>query len=146
MYTTKKLEIADIDTIAPLYLEYFNTYEEAEWTLSKVQRRLRQQINRDDNLGLLLKEEENILGFVVGQLTQFSDGLVFELNELFIASAYQSQGYGSQLLQIIEALAKEHGAFRIQLITGADERHHHFYNQKHGYVDGTNNLQKAKSL
>jgi aminoglycoside 6'-N-acetyltransferase I len=146
MFSTTPLQSSDIDRIAPLYLEYFNTFEEAKWTIPNVKRRLRQLILREDNLGLLLKEDDDIVGFAVGQLTQFDDGIVFELNELFIAASRQGKGLGSYLLTAIEALAKECGAFRIQLITGTDDRHHRFYNEKHGYFDGKNNVQKAKGL
>jgi GNAT superfamily N-acetyltransferase len=146
MLSTTPLQSSDIDNIAPLYLEYFNTFEEAQWTIPNVKRRLRQLILREDNLGLLLQDEHEIVGFAVGQLTQFDDGIVFELNELFIAASKQGKGLGSYLLTAIETLAKECGAFRIQLITGTDDRHHRFYNEKHGYFDGKNNVQKAKSL
>lgn len=146
MLTTTNLKPSDIEVLAPLYLEYFNTYEDAQWTIEKVYRRLRQLIVREDNLGLLLKEDESVIGFVVGQLVQFDDGIVYELNELFIAGPMQNKGYGSYLLTAIENLAKEHEAFRIQLITGVDERHYNFYNRKHGYSDGSNNIQKTKSL
>jgi len=146
MLITTTLKPSDIDVLAPLYLEYFNTFEEAQWTIEKVNRRLRQLVVREDNLGLLLKEDETVIGFAVGQLVQFDDGIVFELNELFIAASYQSKGYGSYLLNAIENLAREHDAFRIQLLTGVDDRHHNFYNRKHGYSDGSNNIQKTKSL
>ncbi|MCK7487136.1 MAG: GNAT family N-acetyltransferase [Bacillus subtilis] len=135
-----------MDKIAPLYLEYFNTFEEAQWTIPNVKRRLRQLILREDNLGLLLQDDHEIVGFAVGQLTQFDDGIVFELNELFIVASKQGKGLGSYLLTAIETLAKDRSAFRIQLITGTDDRHHRFYNEKHGYFDGKNNVQKAKSL
>lgn len=141
-----KLSIKDIDFIVPSYIEYFNNYEEAQWTKQTVERRLKQLFVREDALGLFMKDNGVFIGFAVGQLMQFDDGLVFELNELFIDYKYQCKGYGSTLLKHIEEYAKDSGAFRIQLTTGQDKRHYNFYNTKHNYFDATNNIQKAKQL
>lgn len=136
----------DLDCLALLYQDYFNREESAAWTLPLVKRRLRQLFFRVDNLAIVLEEKTEILGFAVGQLVQFDDGVVFELNELFVARPHQSKGHGSHLLKTIESMARQHGAFRIQLIAAADRVHHRFYNEMHGYSDGTNNVQKSKSL
>lgn len=142
----KKLEQDDINRLAPLYVDYFNQFEDGVWTLEHAIRRLRQLIMREDHVGLLYHNDDFIIGFASGQLTQFDDCIVFELNEIFIRAEEQSKGYGSILLKRIEDEAKELGAFRIQLITGIDDRHHHFYNEIHGYGDGKNNIQKSKAL
>lgn len=136
----------DLESLALLYQDYFNQVEEAVWTISLVKRRLRQLFFREDNLAIVLEDKPEILGFAVGQLVQFDDGVVFELNELFVARLHQNKGHGSLLLKTIESMAKRHGAFRIQLITGVDDRHRRFYNVMHGYGDGTNNVQKSKAL
>lgn len=136
----------DLEHLAFLYQDYFNQVEEAAWTIPLAIRRLRQLFFREDNLAIVLEEKPEILGFAVGQLVQFDDGVVFELNELFVARLHQNKGHGSLLLKVIESMAKQHGAFRIQLITGVDERHRRFYNVMHGYGDGTNNVQKSKAL
>ncbi len=146
MLITAKLTIADIDIISPSYMAYFNDHEGAKWTLANVRRRLGQLIDRVDTLGLIGKDGNDLVGFAVGQLEQFDDGLVFDLNELFVASEYQGKGNGSRLLGNIEELARKEGAFRIQLIAGNDARHRHFYNDMHGYEDAGNNLIKAKAL
>jgi len=142
----KKINASDIKLIVPSYIEYFNTHEGARWTDQKVERRLLQLIMREDCLGLLMIDKEDFVGFVVGQLIQYEDGLVFDLNELFIADKYQNKGHGSKLLNAIEIEAKAKGAFRIQLTAENDEKHHRFYNDKHGYFDCSNNLFKAKQL
>lgn len=146
MEKIRKLEVKDINKIAPFYVEYFNTNEGASWTEELAIKRLRQLIMREDNIGLLLEDDHQMIGFAVGQLTQFDDGIVFELNEILITGNYQRKGYGSKLLNAIELNAKAQGAFRIQLITGIDQEHHHFYNEMHGYSDGSNNIQKSKAL
>ena len=141
-----KWHISDIKLIIPSYMEYFNSDEDAQWTEQKVERRLLQLLVREDNLGLLMKNKKDFVGFVVDQLMQYDDGLVLELNELFIAAKYQNKGYGSKLLNEIEIRAKAKGAFRLQLTTGDDKKHHNFYNTKHDYSDCSNNIIKAKQL
>jgi GNAT superfamily N-acetyltransferase len=144
--TLRSFDESDIAVIAPLYLDYFNTVEGASWTIDAVKRRLRQLFYREDMLSIILEEMTGVVGFAVGQMTQYDDGMVFELSEIFVARSSQNQGRGSLLLTEIEALAKRQGAFRIQLIAAADRLHHRFYNERHGYTDGTNNVQKTKSL
>jgi hypothetical protein len=51
MYTYKKIDLKDVDQLAVDYMNYFNRYEEASWTLDNAKRRLRQLFNREDVLG-----------------------------------------------------------------------------------------------
>ena len=136
----------DIELIAPLYLGYFNLYEEATWTLEKVVKKLKQLFVREDVVGLIQFDNESIIGFAVGQNTQFDDGIIFELNEIFVTKEYQNKGLGSELLKKIEQEAKKSGAFRIQLVSIDDDSHNYFYNEKHGFGNAKNNVIKTKSL
>lgn len=144
IYTT--FNISDIDVIAPLYLNYFNKVENAKWELETVKRKFKQLLFREDLLAFKLENDLEIIGFYIGQLVQFDDGLVFELLELLIFRKYQNKGYGSKLLLRAIADAKEAGAFMIQLTSAVDEEHYHFYNIKHGFSDASNNIWKMKII
>ncbi|MFA5719812.1 MAG: GNAT family N-acetyltransferase [Acholeplasmataceae bacterium] len=139
-----KFNLIDIDQIAPLYLNYFNEVENASWTLETVKRKFKQLLHREDVLAFKLENKCNIIGFFIGQLVQFDDGLVFELLELLVFKEHQNQGYGSMLLLKAIEDAKKEGAFMIQLTSAVDEEHYHFYNTKHGFSDATNNIWKTK--
>ncbi len=146
MYTYKKIDLKDVDQLAVDYMNYFNRYEEASWTLENAKRRLRQLFNREDALGFLMMDKDLVIGFGVGVLTQFDDGLIFELSELLIYKAYQNKGNGSLLIQKLETHAKEQGAFRAQLFAFDDQEHTNFYQHKHQYSIAKNNLIWTKAL
>lgn len=141
-----KFNSEDIDKIAPLYLAYFNEVESAMWTLETATRKLRQLIHREDVIAYKLESHKELIGFYVGQLLQFDDGLVFELLELLVLREYQNQGFGSLLLNRAIEDAKQEGAFMIQLTSAVDEEHFHFYNTKHGFLDAKNNVWKTKTF
>ena len=146
MLLTRHLTKTDIESIIPHYLDYFNLVEGAIWSEKTIERRLRQLIIREDQVGLILLDNESFIGFVTGQLMQFDDGLIYELNELFISRSKQRKGYGTFLLKAIENLAKEKGALRLQLQAGDDRAHRHFYLTMHTYQIANNNLLLSKGL
>lgn len=146
MLTFKPLQLSDIHLLATGYVQYFNIEEQATWTIKTASRKLDQLINRIDMIGFILYQDETIIGFSIGQLIQFDDGIVFELNEILIYKQFQNQGYGSLLLEKMEKEAIQNGAFRVQLFSINDDEHHHFYNLKHKYQDASNMLWKTKAL
>ncbi len=142
----KEITFADIKEIANDYLEYFNNYEGDHWNNDAVIRRLRQLTDRFDYFGLGMYDNTKIIGFCVGCLSQFDDGIIMHLNEIFIGKKYQSHGYGSKLLLAFEEQAKNLGAFRVQLEAVDDDIHHRFYNKYHQYQDTKTNVIKGKSI
>lgn len=142
----KDIKLEDLMQFKEVYRNYFNTYEDACWTDETVTRKFFQLVNRYDYLGLGLYNDQIMIGFAVGQLIQFDDGLVALLNELFVIKSMQSKGFGSKLLKAFEDLAKNKGAFRIQLESANDHMHHRFYNELNHYLDTNSNILKAKSL
>ena len=141
-----EIGLTELNEIIEDYIYYFNNYEESEWTNDKVVKKFRQLVNREDYLGLGLYIEDELKGFAVGSLSQFDDGNIVLLNELFISKELQSKGMGSKLLKEFEKLAKDKGAFRIQLESANDEIHRRFYNDMHNFQDANSNLIKAKML
>jgi len=142
----KNIENKDLKSIEKEYLHYFNEYEDSEWDIPRVQRKFKQLTDRYDYCGLGLYENDKLIGFAIGVLSQFDDGIIAILNELFIIHEMQSKGYGSKLLKAFEEETKRRGAFRIQLESANDEIHHRFYNEMNEYQDTNNNIIKAKGL
>jgi GNAT superfamily N-acetyltransferase len=143
---TKKINLEDLNHMCASYIEYFNNDENGKWTVKTVIKRFRQLVLREDYFGLGLFDNNQIIGFAVGCLTQFDDGIVALLNEMFISKSYQSKGHGSRLLKAFESEAKALGAFRVQLETADDEIHRRFYNDLNGYLDTTSNVLKGKMI
>lgn len=140
------ITLKDLDLIESLYLNYFNKEEHASWTKETVKRKFKQFFNREDLIAYKINDGKNMIGFFIGQLVQFDDGLVFELLELLVFKAYQNKGYGSLLLEKAIKEAKETGAFLVQLTSSVDEVHHNFYNIKNGFSDAKNNVWKTKII
>lgn len=142
----KKIGLEDILEISKDYLYYFNQVEGDGWGLESVERRLKQLVVRFDYFGLGIYINDKLIGFAVGNLSQFDDGLVAHLNEIFISRDFQSKGYGSKLLIAFEDQAKKLGAFRIQLEAADDDIHHRFYNDRHNFKDTRSNVIKGKAF
>jgi GNAT superfamily N-acetyltransferase len=142
----KNIGLEDILEIAKDYRDYFNQVEGDGWSLEFVERRFKQLVVRFDYFGMGIYLNDKIIGFAVGNLSQFDDGLVAHLNEIFICRDFQSKGYGSKLLIAFEDLARDKGAFRIQLEAADDDIHHRFYNDRHNFIDTRSNVIKGKAL
>lgn len=142
----KDVKLMDVLTLKKDYLDYFNEIEGSEWTLDKVERRMKQLVKRFDYIGKGIYLEHKLIGFALGQIEQFDDGLVVRLNELFMIKEEQSKGYGTKLLNEFEQYAKDKGCFLIQLETANDTSHHRFYNEINSYKDANNNILKSKII
>lgn len=143
----ENLSQADIKEIVPLYIAYFNKREKGEWNEKTAERRISELLIRFDFFGLKLVDEEGrLVGFIAGSFDQFTDGLAYDVNELFIADGHQNRGLGTELLNEAEKQAKAKGAFIIQLTAEADKNHDHFYNELNGFVDCDNNKLKSKLI
>lgn len=135
----------DIEKVTPLYIEYYNSMEDGEWTEAAVTKRLRQMVSREDAYGLLLTDEGRQVGFVLGYFEQYDDGFAYDLIEIVIAKEYQNRGLGTELMGEIERRAKVKGALLVQLQAVNDERHNRFYGRL-GYQNVNNLILKSKAL
>lgn len=135
----------DINSIIPLYIHYYNEYENAEWTKETVYKRLHQMQSREDSFGLILTDNIITVGFAMGYFEQFDDGKTYNLIEIVISDKYQNKGLGTALLTELEKQAKDMGAFTISLQAVNDERHERFYGRL-GYGNCKNFVIKVKNL
>lgn len=142
----KDIGFNEIKEVHKAYMDYFNQYEGSNWCEEDIIRRFRQLTERFDYVGLGIYIDNKMIGFSVGSLSQFDDGIIGLLNEIFIIKDFQSKGYGSMLLRAFEDRVKGLGAFRIQLEAADDDIHHRFYNHYHQYKDTHSNLIKGKTL
>lgn len=139
----REMEITDIPAVLPLYIQYYNTQEEAQWTPETAGRRIRQVLSMDGGYGLLLEEDGEAAGFVMGFFKQYDDLVSFNLEEIVIEHSRQGRGLGSALLKETERRVKERGAAGIELCAVNDEAHRCFYGRA-GYGDAKNFQLKVK--
>lgn len=135
----------NMKSVIPLYIEYYNRCEDAEWTEEKANKRIHQIVTIEDSYGLILEDNGETIGFVMGYFSQYDDGIVYDLNEIVIDRAFQGRGMGTVLLNELQKRVKERGAFLMQLTSVNDEMHHHFY-AKNGLKDCSNLLVKSKII
>lgn len=135
----------NVNDIIPLYIHYYNEKEEGEWTEDTVYKRICQMISREDSFGLLMRDKDRIIGFALGYFEQYDDGITYTLIEIVIADEYQSQGYGTKLVNELERQVKNMGAFQINLLSVNDDNHDRFYGRL-GFKNATNLVLKVKTI
>lgn len=143
--TLRKMSEEDIKNIVPLYIEYYNNNEEAEWTTETTYKRIHQVWSREDSYCLVWENKNNIIAFAIGYFEQYDDCFAYDLVEIVVASQLQNKGYGTVFMKQLEDCVKKEGAMLIQLQSVNDDLHNHFYG-KFGYKDASNLVLKTKIL
>lgn len=136
---------SDIEKVVPLYIHYYNQYEEGAWTPETTRRRIHQVWSREDSFCMILENGSEPVGFAMGYFEQYDDIQAYDLIEIVLAHQYQNQGIGTKFMQEIERQVKEKGASIIQMESVNDEKHEKFYG-KLGYRTAVNLVLKTKML
>ena len=135
----------DIEKVIPLYIDYYNNQEGSMWTTETTYKRIHQVWSREDSYCLILEEDDNILGFVIGYFEQYDDIKAYDLIEIVVNHKYQNKGIGTEFMMELERQVKVLGASRIQLQAVNDKMHNHFY-EKFNYKNAGNLILKSKWL
>ena len=140
----REMKIEDIDSVLPLYIEYYNKYEDSCWTETTAKKRIKQVLTIQDSFSLIMKDDNDIVcGFAMGYFKQYDDIVGYTLEEIIISYQYQNQGLGSMLLVTLETKVKEVGASCVELQAVDDEMHEKYYG-KAGYSDAKSFVLKVK--
>ncbi len=139
-----EMNIEDIDSVLPLYIEYYNKYEDGCWTEATAKKRIHQVLTMEDSYSLIMKDDNEVVcGFVMGYFKQYDDIVGYTLEEIIISYQYQNKGLGSILLATLESKIKGAGASCIELQAVSDEMHEKFYG-KAGFCNAQNFVLKVK--
>ena len=90
----REMTISDTRSVLPLYIDYYNTCEDGEWTEETAGRRIRQVLGMDGGYGLLMEDGNSPIGFVMGYFKQYDDLMSFMLEEIVIGLSSQGRGLG----------------------------------------------------
>lgn len=138
------MSLNDIPSVLPLYIDYYNNFEDSCWTEKNTEKRIRQVLTIEDSYSLLMKDDQGtIIGFAMGYLKQYDDIVGYTLEEIIISSNNQNKGFGTILLKELENRIKEKGASCIELQAVKDELHERYYS-KAGYENADNFILKVK--
>ena len=135
----------DINNVVPLYIEYYNNNEDAEWTTETTFKRIHQVWSREDSYCLIWENKNGIVAFAIGYFEQYDDCFAYDLVEIVVTTQLQNKGYGTVFMKQLEDCIKKEGAMLIQLQSVNDDLHNHFYG-KLGYKDASNLVLKTKIL
>lgn len=142
----REINVSDIDSVLPLYIEYYNEHESSCWTEATAKKRIKQVLTIDDSFSLIMKDDnDTVCGFVMGYFKQYDDIVGYTLEEIVISSKYQRRGLGSMLLCALETKVRDVGASCIELQAVNDEMHEKYYG-KAGYSNAKNFVLKVKWL
>lgn len=139
----REIKLEDIASILPFYISYYNEQEGGCWTEDTAGKRIRQVLSMEGSFGLIMREDSETIGFVMGYFKQYDDIVGYTLEEIVVAAKYQNKGYGKLLLKELEAQARQKGAACIELQAVADEHHEHYYG-KAGFKNAKNFVMKVK--
>lgn len=84
--TLRKMTEEDIKNIVPLYIEYYNNNEEAEWTTETTYKRIHQVWSREDSYCLVWENKNNIIAFAIGYFEQYDDCFAYDLVEIVVTT------------------------------------------------------------
>lgn len=143
--TLRKMAEEDINNVVPLYIEYYNNNEDAEWTTETTYKRIHQAWSREDSYCLVWENKNDIIAFAIGYFEQYDDCFAYDLVEIVVTTQLQNKGYGTIFMKQLEECVKKEGAMLIQLQSVNDDLHNHFYG-KLGYKDASNLVLKTKIL
>ena len=141
----RRMTEEDIEKIVPLYIEYYNNNEDAEWATETTYKRIHQVWSREDSYCLVWENKNDIVAFAIGYFEQYDDCFAYDLVEIVVTTQLQNKGYGSRFMKELESCVKNEGAMLIQLQAVNDDLHNHFYG-KLGYKDASNLVLKTKIL
>jgi predicted N-acetyltransferase YhbS len=140
------MTLGDIESVIPLYLDYYNGCEGGCWTSATAEGRIRQVLTIDGAYSLIMKGDGGeVYGFVMGYYKQYDDIVGYTLEEILIAHKHQNKGFGSSLLAELESRVKAAGASCVELQAVNDEMHERYYG-KAGYSNAKNFVLKVKWL
>lgn len=114
--TIRKMFIEDVNELAVLYRNYWDEDSNVE----KMRRKFAKLDANPDYIFLSAVHDGKLIGSIMGIVCNELYGecepfLVME--DLIVDKYYRSKGIGTQLLQKLEAVAKEKGCCQIQFIT-----------------------------
>lgn len=139
----REMKLEDIAAVLPLYISYYNGQEGGCWNENTAAKRIHQVLSMEDSYGLLVENEYDVLGFVMGYFKQYDDIIGYTLDEIIISYKCQNKGLGSMLLRELEQRVKEKGASCVELQAVNDDMHERYYG-KAGYKNAQNFVLKVK--
>lgn len=130
-------------------LIYIDTFNEEpwndNWTEVSSYIRLDEIYRTPGFIGLMVIENESVLGAVFGNLETWFEGYMYNLKEMFIKKSEKGKGVGSMLFKHLEDELKNHEVTSISLFTSKGDFTEKFY-LKNGCVTEDDMIMMCKDI
>ncbi|WP_260287836.1 GNAT family N-acetyltransferase [Peribacillus aracenensis] len=124
----------NLEQCIELYMNVFNHEPWNEsWTYEAAKERLSDLLHTPKFFGFLFQDAHNPVGFVAGNSKVSYQGLTYYLAELCVNNERQGKGYGSRMLQSLEAELQKREIKSLYLLTANGGLAEAFY-LKNDYV------------
>ena len=137
----------DFEDCVRIYCDAFNAPPlNYVWlTKEKAWRYIRDLTQTPGFLGYTYWVGDEMVAFCFGKLDNYFEGTMFDVEELAVASAYQSQGIGSTVMRLLETKLAGYAVAAISLQTSRNLPAYHFY-LKNGYEELSESITLTKWL
>jgi ribosomal protein S18 acetylase RimI-like enzyme len=88
-----------------------------DWAVDDAFKRLRNFLSSSYSIGLKVVNEDEIQGFLVGEIEQWRGYQSFYLKEMCVSKKLQRSGLGRELMRVLQIELVKKGVLRIYLIT-----------------------------
>ena len=142
---SREINKKDLEKCAEIFSQ---TFSAAPWKENWVKETALERISHFyDSKGFcgVVAEEDEILGFVLGNIEPYYSGAIFYLREMCIDPEHQNSGIGNILLTTIEKILKSKGVVSIYLLTEHDIPAARFY-IKRGFKEDENTGSFSKTI
>jgi GNAT superfamily N-acetyltransferase len=126
----KEFKAEDLAPASELFVTIFNgkPWEEG-WTTRTAKKRLEEFLKLPNFVGLCCYEQEELLGFVLGNKEQWFTGSHFQLKEMGVKPTRQREGIGTKLMKQLRENLKQTEVEAIYLLTARGSQAEKFYRQ-----------------
>ncbi|OOM71488.1 putative acetyltransferase [Clostridium puniceum] len=146
MLKYKELTKEHIKEIAEIYVGAFNSKPwNDQWTIESASKRISQMINCEGFDGLVVYEEEKIVGMILGNHEYYYNGMHFHIKEFCVDLKLKGKGIGSQLIEEFANRLKNKGIDKIILFTSKGDGTEGFY-KKHEFESFEDMVMMGKEI
>ncbi|MDV7687638.1 GNAT family N-acetyltransferase [Oenococcus oeni] len=132
-----QLSVNDADVVTKLYIKVFSQYPWHEDNkYDDISNYIIHLLQMNTNRCYLYKDDNELVGVALGFVKPWYKGVEYQLDNFFISSDHQHQGFGSDFLKEIKRAMHKIGVENIILETNKDTPAEHFY-FKNGFTSVT---------
>lgn len=130
----QEITIDMLDELAKLFVKAFNEEPWSEnWTVEQAKERIWDNIHTPKFYGAVEKDDDKIVGMIMGRGERYFDGVHFQILEFCVDNEVQGKGIGKRLLADFLLFLKNQGIEQCFLITTHGVRTEEFY-KRNGFT------------